>query len=227
MERIENMLRGCLASWWVIGCVACAGCGDAGQPATRESGSSPHAAAAPQEKSEPSAEEKMLAHFAAPQEATGDAPALGPDVDLDVLQFAATDKWVRKQPRSGFVLAEFSLPKAEGDERDGRLTVSTAGGSIGDNVDRWRKQFGGKPQKESKDEVELAGVTVTVVDFSGKFNDQAGMMGPSVEREGYRMLGAIIPVKGTLYFVKSYGPEKTMAANADTFRAFLNTLKIK
>jgi hypothetical protein len=224
-------MRGCRANgWvvgWVVGCAVCAGCGDAGQPVKRDSGSAPAAATAAPEKPEPSSEDKMLAHFAAPPEAAGGAEALGPDVNLGVLQLTATDKWVRKQPRSGFVMAEFSLPKVEGDEQDGRLTVSSAGGTITENVDRWRKQFGGKPQKESKDEVELAGVTVTVVDFSGKFNDQVGMMGPSVDREGYRMLGAIIPGKGTLYFIKAYGPEKTMAANADAFRAFLNTLKMK
>ena len=48
-----------------------------------------------------------------------------------------------------------------------------------------------------------------------------------VERPGFRMLGAVIPVKGELYFVKAYGPEKTMAAQTEAFQAFLKTLKLK
>jgi hypothetical protein len=160
-------------------------------------------------------------------EAVAAAEAAGPEVDLDVLHLSATDKWVRKPPRSGFVMAEFALPKAAGDEQDGRLTVSAAGGSIEDNIERWRKQFGAKPDQESKDEVELDGTKVTVVDFSGTYNDSMGPFAPGVDRAGYRMLGAIIPIKGQTYFVKAYGPEKTMAAHAEAFQAFLKTLKLK
>jgi hypothetical protein len=154
-------------------------------------------------------------------------PPEGGDLDLGTIRLKAPDSWKRQQPRSGFVAAEFLLPRAEGDSADGRLTISTAGGSVTANIDRWRGQFGGKPDKESKDEVPIAGSTVTVVDFTGTFLDQPGPFAPGVKREGYRMLGAIIPVGDQLHFVKAYGPDKTMAAQVSAFQAFLKTLQIK
>ncbi|MBC8871448.1 MAG: hypothetical protein H8E44_18650 [Planctomycetes bacterium] len=45
------------------------------------------------------------------------------------------------QRKSAMIQAEFALPKAEGDVRDGRLTVVKAGGSIDANIRRWRHQF--------------------------------------------------------------------------------------
>ena len=226
------MVRTCLASGLLMVTMYCVGCNESYQPTKREGTGtkSQDEATAPGEK------EMAAAHggaaspeFAALEAHAGAAaPApTGPDVDIDVLRLSAPEKWVRKQPRSTMLVAEFALPKAEGDAQDGRLTVMSAGGTIEENIDRWRKQFGGKPEKETKDEVELGGVTVTVVDFTGKYSDQAGPFAPGVEREGYRMLGAIIPVKGQLYFVKAYGPEKTMDAQGEAFRNFLKTLKIK
>ena len=46
-------------------------------------------------------------------------------------------------------------------------------------------------------------------------------------RPDYRMLGAIfqIPGDGRLYFVKCYGPKKTIAARADEIKGFLKSLR--
>lgn len=226
------MVRTCLAcGLWML-TMLCAGCSESYQPTKREG-----TAAKSQHEATPADEQTAVAAHgsaASPELAALEAhagaaapAATGPDVDTDALHLSAPEKWVRKQPRSSMLLAEFALPKADDDAQDGRLTVMSAGGSIEENINRWRSQFGGKPQKETKDDVELDGVTVTVVDFTGKYSDQAGPFTPAVEREGYRMLGAIIPVKGQLYFVKAYGPEKTMEAQGEAFRAFLKTLKLK
>ncbi|MDH3717372.1 MAG: hypothetical protein OES79_04560 [Planctomycetota bacterium] len=157
------------------------------------------------------------------------APAehLGNQVETGAIQLTAPEQWVRRQPRSGFVMAEFSLPKAEGDEKDGRLTVSVAGGSIEANIDRWRGQFGSGPEKDSQKEIDVAGLKVTLVDFAGTFNEQAGPFAPGVTREGYRMLAAIIPAGDQLHFVKAYGPEKTMAAHVEAFHEFVKTTQAK
>ena len=55
-----------------------------------------------------------------------------------------------------------------------------------------------------------------------------GPAAPAVERPKYRMLGAIIPTKGTgTYFIKVYGPERTMAENEKAFLAMIESLKQK
>ncbi len=153
------------------------------------------------------------------------AEDLGNEVVAGAIQMTAPEQWVRQQPRSGFVKAEFALPKAEGDEKDGRLTVSIAGGSVEANIERWRGQFGSGPEKDSTEKIEVAGLPITIVDIAGKFNEQAGPFTPGVEREGYRMLAAIIPVDEQLHFIKAYGPEKTMAKHAEAFHDFIKTTR--
>ncbi len=149
----------------------------------------------------------------------------GPEVDLGQARLTAPAGWVRKAPRVEFIRGEFTLPRAEGDAADGRITVTVAGGSLKDNVDRWRSQFVGKPEKEAQEQLKVDGVDVTLVDFSGTYNDQ---MGPSVpgESTSYRMLGAIFDLGGQLCFIKAYGPAKTMAARAAEFRTFAQSLKV-
>ena len=149
------------------------------------------------------------------------------EVDLGTMGLTAPDDWIRNRPAISFILAEFSLPRAEGDAADARLTVSAAGGSIEENVERWRRQFGEKPEKESVQQVEISGVQVTVSDFSGIYSDQPGPFATPVKRADYRMLGAIIPLEKQLYFVKCYGPKKTLAERADEFDAFLRSLRSK
>ena len=149
------------------------------------------------------------------------------EVDIGTLCLTAPDEWVRREPSSQFLLTEFALPKAEGDAEDGRLTVSSAGGTVEDNLARWKGQFGGKPDKESQETIEVAGVKITFVDYTGTFSDQRGPFAPATPKAGYRMLGAVLPLDNQLFFIKGYGPEKTVAAQADKIRGFLQSLKPK
>jgi hypothetical protein len=149
------------------------------------------------------------------------------EVEIGTLRLTAPDDWVRREPSSQFLLAEFALPKAEGDADDGRLTVSSAGGTVEDNLTRWKGQFGGKPDKESQETIEVAGVKITVVDYTGTFSDQRGPFAPATPKAGYRMLGAVLPLDNQMFFIKGYGPEKTVAVHADKVRSFLQSLKPK
>ncbi len=106
------------------------------------------------------------------------------EVDIGTLCLTAPDEWVRREPSSQFLLTEFALPKAEGDAEDGRLTVSSAGGTVADNLTRWKGQFGGKPDKESQETIEVAGVKISVVDYTGTFSDQRGPLRRRHRRPG-------------------------------------------
>lgn len=163
-------------------------------------------------------------HSGAADEA--DAEAAGPLVTLGRVRLTAPDGWARQKPRSEFIQAEFALPRSEGDSADGRLTVSMAGGSVEDNIDRWRGQFSQQLAKESQEQIKVQDVDVSLVDFSGTYNDQRGAFAPLTETPNYRMLGAIIPVDGQLHFIKLYGPEKTIADHAEEFRGFVQSLQL-
>lgn len=158
--------------------------------------------------------------------ADAEVEAAGPVVTLGRVRLTAPDAWTRNQPRSEFIHAEFALLRSEGDSADGRLTVSTAGGSIEDNVNRWRGQFSKQLDKESQEQIKVQDVEVTLVDYSGTYNDQRGPFAPLAETPNYRMLGAIFPVDGQLHFIKLYGPEKTIADRAEEFRGFVQSLQL-
>jgi len=141
--------------------------------------------------------------------------------------------WVVKEPKSRIVEYEFEVPVAEGDDIPGRVTVMGAGGGVEANVDRWKGQFkapeSGEVKAEVK-EVKVADQPVHIVDIRGTYLDKPGpfVPGPGVERADYRMLGAIISTADAgQYFVKFYGPAKTVTANEPAFKEMIEGLKAK
>ncbi len=151
-------------------------------------------------------------------------------------QMTAPAGWVRKQPRTKIVEHEFEIPPATGDENPGRATVMGAGGSIDDNIDRWAGQFtqpdgSGTREKHTKTKkFTIAGQDVTVVEIDGTYEDKPIPFapGPGTPRPDYRMLSAIVQTKKAgNYFIKFYGPAKTVAASEAGFMKMLEGLEAK
>lgn len=146
----------------------------------------------------------------------------------------APEAWERKKPRTNIVEYEFAIPVAEGDGTPGRLTIMGAGGGVEANVARWIGQFrraegGAVANAADPAKSEVAGETVHWVDLAGTYADKPrGPFGPTTNREGYRMLAAIIATKESgQYFVKCYGPAKTIAGAEEGFKDFVKSLKVK
>jgi hypothetical protein len=153
----------------------------------------------------------------------------------DSIKFTASGNWKSVPPRSRMLDAELKIPKVEGDEVDGRLTIMGAGGSIEANIVRWQGQFvqpdGGDTSEKTKQKtMEIDGQKVDFVDITGTFMDAVGgpFSGrPKVERKNYRMLAAIIQTEANgNYFVKLYGPKSTIDKNEKYFKAMLESLKV-
>jgi hypothetical protein len=148
-------------------------------------------------------------------------------------EMRAPEGWMRQQPRTSIVEYEFAVPKAKDDAADGRMTIMRAGGGVEANIDRWYTQFtqpdGGSTRDRGKvKKITVAGEEVHLVDLSGTYKDQRGPMAPAVERPDYRMLGAILATKnaGTFY-IKLYGPKKTIADNEGAFVKMIEGLAKK
>jgi hypothetical protein len=152
----------------------------------------------------------------------------------DKVTLTAPAAFVSRKPTVNFIAYEFSAPMAEGDERDGRLTVSTASGGVEANIDRWLAQFTQPDGKPTKDRTEIkketiGGQEVHLVDITGTYLDRPPFnpAAPSVKREGYRMLAAIIVTeKNGQHFLKFYGPAKTVAAHEEAFGEMVKSLKV-
>jgi len=128
--------------------------------------------------------------------------------------------------------ATYSVPAASGDTAAGECAVNFfgpgQGGSVQDNVDRWKGQFVARDGKAAVAKVAsriVRGLKVTTVETSGDYSGIDGPMAASPKTVlNYRLLGAIVEAPGGRVFFKFTGPEKTVAANAVKFDQLLASL---
>jgi hypothetical protein len=157
------------------------------------------------------------------------------------LELMVPATWSERERQNNIIEKEFLIyeqPLKEGEEPKedtpvGRLTLSSSGGTVEQNMRRWIGQFRLGRDADGEDavqqeEIELEGATLHLLDISGTYFDAPrGPLGPKVERTDYRMLGAILEIEdGPLYFVKFYGPQKIVEANAKDFRKMVRAAKI-
>lgn len=134
------------------------------------------------------------------------------------------------QPERPMRAATYVVPAAPGDTAPGECAVfffgRGQGGSVADNIDRWRSQMvgaDGKPAPAKIDNRTSRGLAVTMVDASGGYTGMGGPMAASSRAvPGYRLLGAVVEGPGgNTIFVKFTGPAKTVAANQQKFDQLL------
>ena len=87
--------------------------------------------------------------------------------------------------------ATYKIKKAAGDPEDAELSVSQAGGSVDQNVQRWIGQFEQKQGEEPKrSERKVGDLKVTTVEVHGTFKSGMPGMGPAEPKTGWALLGA-------------------------------------
>src|SRR2546421_3675356 len=99
------------------------------------------------------------------------------------LRFKMPDGWVSESPSSKMRVAQYKLPKAEGDAEDASLVVyyfgPAQGGSVDANIDRWISQMeqpsSGSPKEKAKTQtLTVNGLKVTTVDVAGNYTTEMG-----------------------------------------------------
>ena len=152
------------------------------------------------------------------------------------LKFTVPNGWVEEPRSSSMRVAQYKLPKAEGDAEDASLVVyyfgKGQGGSTAANVERWlgqMKQADGSAPKEAKQEnFETNGLKVTTVDVSGTYvAETAPGSGSFNNKPGFRLRGAVVETPNGSYFVKLTGPEKTIAQWNESFLGYLKSFELK
>ena len=154
-----------------------------------------------------------------PPKAVAPAPAAGEgrDVRMGAMGLVAPKTWTRERPPLGFMLAQFSLPRAAGDPSDAQLTVAPAGDNDLQSPDRLRKKIEEVAKENAVEHLQIGGnEVILLVNTSGDDGDSSGR---------YRALNAMVFVGKKVYVVNCTGPEKTVAPRAAEFRAFLQTMK--
>jgi len=159
----------------------------------------------------------------------------GKEVELDGLKSKVPETWKAQETNSQFRAAQFTIPKADGDDRDGELVVyffgKGGGGGVEANVKRWQQQIvpaEGKKIEDvmKKDSFKVGDVYVTVVDLQGTYQAPAFAANQKPEKiPNARMIGVVFESPNGPYFFKLVGPTKTIEANKKGFDEWLKSFK--
>ena len=176
----------------------------------------------------------MVCGFAASPSATAADDAQGTQIDVfDKAQLTVPEEWKRVEVRSSIIEHEFSVAAKQDPQQTARITMMPAGGSIDDNIERWKGQFaGGKPDAQKVQKTQVGDYTVHLVDVAGTFTERMGggpfAGGKVVQRPDYAMIGAIIVTpERRQYFVKMTGPEKVVQENREAFTKMVKEIREK
>lgn len=118
-------------------------------------------------------------------------------------------------------VATLIVPGRDG-SADGEISVTAFPGDVGGNlanVNRWRQQLGLPPISEAE-----LGATLQHLDVGSLHVDVVELVGPG-QPPAQRVLGAIAPYGTSTWFFKFTGPDALVAAERDTFLAFIRTLR--
>lgn len=153
------------------------------------------------------------------------------------LRYTAPSDWVKEQPSSGMRVAQYKLPKAEGDSEDALLVVyffgATQGGTTQANIDRWVSQIQQPDGSSSKDKAKtetttVNGLKLTTVDVAGTYTaEMAPGTGNQRNDANYRLYAAVIETPKGNYFLKLVGPAKTMGRWEQSVTGFVKSFEFK
>jgi len=128
--------------------------------------------------------------------------------------------------------AQFEWPKATSDAEAPTLVVyffgKGGGGTVEANLDRWRSLFveGGTPAPGVTQTFNAGSTTITLLDKSGTFKQQATPMSQEfTPTPDWQMLAAVAEIEGGPLFFRATGPQASVAAQKDAFMKSLRTLR--
>jgi hypothetical protein len=153
------------------------------------------------------------------------------------LHYKVPDGWMAAQPSSKMRVAQFKLPKADGDNEDGELVLyyfgANQGGTPEANIDRWISQLQQADGSSSKDKAKtesltVNGMKVATVDVSGRYTaEMAPGSGKFYDNANYRLRAAVIETPKGNYFLKLVGPAKTVGRWEQSFTDYLKSFEFK
>jgi hypothetical protein len=125
-------------------------------------------------------------------------------------------------------VATYVVPPAEGDAEGAECAVSHfgagQGGDVEMNIERWVGQFE-NPSTPERTSLTVGEMEVSVVNVKGTYLAPGGpMMQSQGKKEGYQMMGAIVPAPEGLLFFKMTGPAATVASASDEMVAMMKSL---
>jgi hypothetical protein len=104
------------------------------------------------------------------------------------------------------------------------LTVTRAGGTTSDNLERWVGQFDSAgPDKRT--ELTVRGLRVSVLEVGGTYDGGMTTTGSATPHPGWALLGAVVESDRPFYFFKMVGPAEAVHAARPAFDALLRSVR--
>jgi hypothetical protein len=161
----------------------------------------------------------------------------GTEVTLDGLKSRVPAAWKMQEPSNKLRAYQFQVPKATGDKKDAELVIfyfgQGGGGTVADNIKRWKTQFQ-PPEGKSIDDVskveklKVGRVEATYLDINGIYLYKFPPFDPNAKvtkLPDYRRLGVIFASENGPYFITLTGPAKTVEQNKQGFDSWLKGFK--
>ena len=153
------------------------------------------------------------------------------------LHFKAPDAWTTEKPTSNMRVAQYKLPKADGDREDASLVLyyfgASQGGGTQANIDRWIGQMEQPDGSASKDKAKtdnltVNGLKVSTVDVTGTYTaEMSPGSGDRHNNANYRLRAAVIETPKGNYFAKLVGPANTIAQWDQAYNDYLKSFEFK
>jgi gluconolactonase len=152
-----------------------------------------------------------------------DAPATK-TIKAGELSLTVPEAWEKQPVRSQFRKAQMKVPDVAGDKDETDFVVyyfDGGGGGIDPNVQRWVGSFLPTGRKLKVTSGKSSQGDYVFVDLQGTWKKPIGPMvqQKTEEMPNSRALSVILTTKEGNYYLRLTGPEKTVSANADAFRA--------
>lgn len=154
-----------------------------------------------------------------------------------VLRFKAPPEWIVEKPSSAMRLAQYRLPKADGDSEDASLVLyffgTNQGGSVQANVERWISQMeqpdGSSSEPKAKQEILTVNqLKIATIDLTGTYIAETAP-GSSVRhnKPNFRLRAAVIETPKGTHYVKLVGPSKTVSRWDKAFNDYMQSFEFK
>lgn len=163
----------------------------------------------------------------------------GTEVKIDKYKSTTPASWIAQEipPKlKKFRIYQFKVPGPKDAKADAELLVlylGGTGGTVEENIDRWKKMF--KPAEgKSLDDVakvsnfKVADVKITYLDIEGTYEFRNPPFDPNAKverRPNYRMFSIYFDSENGPYFIRMTGPMKTMEQAKKGFDEWLKSFK--
>jgi hypothetical protein len=152
------------------------------------------------------------------------------DVELAGMKSATPADWKEEPPSSNMRMAQFKLPKAEGDKEDAELALFVfpgGSGTVKQNLDRQIAKFQAEGRKDKTEKIMVGALEATYQDISGTFIKRPFPMAKEgTPMAGYRQLYVVFEAKDSKqYYMTLLGPQKTIEKHKKGFEDWLKNFK--